>query len=109
VKPCPLLALARKELFSSFISPVFYGTGAFFLFFLSFWLYYFRAFFALDTASLRIFFSAFPFVYILVIPAITMKSWAEEKNWETRNCFLPCPFPNGIFAWGNSFHLALCF
>ena len=88
----PFAALCRKELRSLFFSPVFYGTGAFFIFFLSFWLYYLQVFFALDSASLRPFFSGFPLAYIFAVPAITMKSWAEEKKLGTVEFLYTWPF-----------------
>ena len=96
-----IITLCKKELLTSFYSPVFYGTGALFLFFLSFWLYYLQAFFAMDTTSLRAFFSAFPIVYILVIPAITMKSWAEEKKLGTVEILFTMPFSEWELCLGK--------
>ena len=87
-----LAALYRKELFSSFFSPVFYGTGAFFLFFLSFRFYYLQSFLTMDSASFRSFFSSFPLVYIFVIPALTMKSWAEENKSGSAEILFTMPF-----------------
>ena len=105
-----IMALCRKELFSSFFSPVFYGTGAFFLLFVSIWLYYLQAFFAMDTASLRPFFSAFPFAYILIIPAITMKSWAEEKKTGTAELLYSLPLSLWELSLGKflSSFIVLC-
>ena len=74
------LALTRKELHSWITSPALYGITVFFLVFVSVWFYYFQRFFAMNTASLRPFFSGVPLAFILVIPALTMKSWAEEKK-----------------------------
>ncbi|MDR0598263.1 MAG: ABC transporter permease [Treponema sp.] len=74
------LALARKELYSHANSPAFYGITVFFLLFTSIWLFYIQRFFTQDVASLRVYFAAFPLAFILVIPAITMKSWAEDRK-----------------------------
>jgi ABC-2 type transport system permease protein len=85
-------ALARRELYSYSISPAFYGVAVFFLLFTSVWLFYFQRFFSLDTATLRPYFAAFPLAFILVIPVITMKSWAEERKLGTVELLLTMPF-----------------
>jgi ABC-2 type transport system permease protein len=85
-------ALVRKELYAYSISPVFYGMGVFFLLFVNVWLFYFQQFFARDLASLRAWFAAFPLAYILIIPAITMKSWAEERRTGSMELLLTMPF-----------------
>jgi len=78
IKRC--MALAGKELYSWLYSPALYGITFFFLVFVSVWFYFLRHFFAMDSASLRPFFSSFPFVYVAVVPVITMKAWAEERK-----------------------------
>ena len=74
------LSLTKKELYSWISSPALYGITVFFLLFVSIWFYYLQQFFAMDTVTLRPFFSAFPLAYILVIPVLTMRGWAEEKK-----------------------------
>ena len=97
----PVIALAKKELRSWLVSPVFYGTGAFFILFLSVWLYYFQAFFALNSVSLRPFFTAFTMVFILVVPVITMKSWAEEKRLGTMEYLFTMPLSEWELVFGK--------
>ncbi|MDR2020024.1 MAG: ABC transporter permease subunit [Treponema sp.] len=99
--PLRALALARKELYSYSISPAFYGTAVFFLLFTSVWLFYFQRFFAMDTATLRPFFASFPLAFILVIPALTMKSWAEERKTGTVELLLTMPFSEWDLALGK--------
>jgi ABC-2 type transport system permease protein len=94
-------ALVRKELYSYCISPVFYGTGVFFLLFVNIWLFYFQQFFARDMASLRSWFAAFPLAYIAVIPAITMKSWAEERRTGSMELLLTMPFSEWNLVLGK--------
>jgi ABC-2 type transport system permease protein len=94
-------ALIRKEIYSYAISPVFYGTGVFFLLFVNVRIFYFRHFFAADIASLRDWFAAFPLVYIMVIPAITMKSWAEERRTGTMELLLTMPFSEWNLVLGK--------
>jgi ABC-2 type transport system permease protein len=95
------LALARKELYSHSNSPAFYGIAVFFLLFTSIWLFYIQRFFAQDTASLRVYFAAFPLAFILVIPAITMKSWAEERKLGSVEILLTMPFSEWELALGK--------
>jgi ABC-2 type transport system permease protein len=101
--PLKAFALARKELYSYSISPAFYGNTVFFLLFVSIWLFYFQRFFALDAASFRGFFAAFPIAFILVIPVITMKSWAEERKLGSVELLLTLPFSEWDLALGKFF------
>jgi ABC-2 type transport system permease protein len=95
------LALAKKECRSWFNSPAFYALGVFFLLFISVWLFYIRQFFAVDTASLRPFFSAFPLVFILVVPVITMRAWAEEKKTGSAELLFTLPFSEWELCLGK--------
>jgi ABC-2 type transport system permease protein len=99
--PHRALALARKECYSWFNSPAFYGILVFFLLFISIWFYYIQQFFAADTASLRPFFAAFPLVFILVIPVITMRSWAEEKKTGSAELLFTMPFSEWELCLGK--------
>jgi ABC-2 type transport system permease protein len=99
--PLRALALARKELYSYSISPAFYGAAVFFLLFTSIWLFYFQRFFSMDTATLRPFFASFPLVFILVVPALTMKSWAEERKTGTVELLLTMPFSEWDLVLGK--------
>ena len=86
------LALAKKELFSYLNAPAFYGAAVFFLVFCSVWLFFMNNYFRMNTATLRPYFSAFPLVFILVIPVLTMKSWAEERKTGSIELLLTLPF-----------------
>jgi len=87
-----VFTLTRKELYSWINSPALYGIAVFFLLFVSIWFYYLQRFFAMDTATLRPFFSAFPPAFILVIPVLTMKAWAEEKKLGSIEILFSLPF-----------------
>jgi len=95
------LALARKELYSWINSPALYGITIFFLLFVSIWFYYLQRFFAMDTATLRPFFSAFPLAFILVIPVLTMKAWAEEKKIGSAEILFTLPFTEWELVLGK--------
>ena len=95
------MALTRKELYSWINSPALYGISVFFLLFVSVWFYYLQRFFAMDTATLRPFFSSFPLAYILVIPVLTMKAWAEEKKLGSAEFLFTLPFTEWELVLGK--------
>ena len=96
-----ILALARKELFSYLNAPAFYGAAVFFLAFSSVWLFFFQRFLAMNSATLRPYFAAFPLVFILVIPVLTMKSWAEERKTGSIELLLTMPFSEWDLVLGK--------
>jgi ABC-2 type transport system permease protein len=75
--------------------------GVFLLLFVNIWLFYFQRFFVRDMASLRSWFAAFPLAFIIVIPAITMKAWAEERRGGTLELLLTMPFSEWNLALGK--------
>ena len=101
--PYRALTLARKEFIQYLNAPAFYGAVIFFLLFCSIFLFYFQQFFTQDQASLRSYFAIFPIVFILVIPVITMKSWAEERKTGTVELLLTMPFTEWDLVLGKFF------
>jgi len=97
------LILAKKELFTLSNSPAFYGICLFFSLFCSLWLFYMQNYFLRNVASLRPYFSAIPVAFILVIPMITMKSWAEERKLGTMELLLTMPFSEWELVLGKFF------
>jgi ABC-2 type transport system permease protein len=97
----PALALAKKELYSLGISPAFYGILIFFLVFTSVWLFNFQNFFLRDMATLRPYFAGFPLAFVLVVPGITMKSWAEERRLGSIELLLTMPFSEWDLVLGK--------
>ena len=95
------LVLARKELYSWVFSPALYGITVFFLLFVSVWFYYVERFFAMDTATLRPFFMAFPQAFILVIPVLTMKAWTEERKLGSAEILFTMPFTEWELVFGK--------
>jgi ABC-2 type transport system permease protein len=98
-----IIALTRKELYSYLNAPAFYGAAVFFLAFCSVWLFFIRSYFTLNSATMRIYFEAFPIVFILVIPVLTMKSWAEERKTGSIELLLTMPFSEWELALGKFF------
>jgi len=96
-----MAALTRKELFSYLYAPAFYGVALFFLLFCAIWLFYFQRFFTMNVASLRVYFGIFPLVFILIIPVLTMKSWAEERKTGSLELLLTLPFSEWDLVLGK--------
>ncbi len=86
-----IIAIARRELGAYFATPVAYIVVIFFLVVTAGWFFFVNGFFAQDTASLRSYFSLWPIVFIALIPAITMRSWAEERRQGTAEILLTLP------------------
>jgi ABC-2 type transport system permease protein len=96
-----VLAVARRELKSSFNSPIAYGVILGFLVFTSAWLYFVRGFFAMNQADLRPYFGVMPIVLAFLAPAITMRTWAEERRLGTYELLLTMPFTEGELVAGK--------
>jgi ABC-2 type transport system permease protein len=84
-------AVARRELRAYFSTPVAFIIVVFFLVLTSAWFFYVQQFFAQGVASLRGYFSLWPVVFIALLPAITMRSWAEERRQGTAEILLTLP------------------
>jgi ABC-2 type transport system permease protein len=102
-----LAALVKRELRSYFNTPIAYIAVLFLLLAPAVWLFFFHRFLAADTAHLRSYFHAFPPVFILVLPAITMRSWAEERRLGTEELLLSLPVREGGLIVGKYLALLL--
>ena len=96
-----VFALAKKELRSYFNTPIAYIVAVFFLLFTAGWLYYMEQFYAANVASLRGYFGIFPMVFIFLLPALTMRSWAEEARMKTDEILLTLPVRAGELVMGK--------
>lgn len=72
-----------------FLSPIAYAFLFVFVLFVTFM--FFRTFFLYQVVSLNQFFEWFPLAYTIVIPGITMRTWAEERNQGTIEFLLTSP------------------
>jgi len=98
-----IFSIVRKEMRSYFNSPVAYIVIVFFLVFTAVWLFYVARFVAQDTASLRAYFGIMPIVFIGLIPALTMRSWAEEYKLGTEEILLTLPYRESELVLGKFF------
>ncbi len=84
-------AVARRELKAYFNSPIAY---VFLLVFAGASLFTFfniQAFFSRGIADLRALFEPLPFLMVLLVPALTMRLWAEERKQGTIEVLLTLP------------------
>jgi ABC-2 type transport system permease protein len=104
-----VLTIARRELKSSFNSPVAYAVILGYLLFTGIYLYFLQGFYVVGQADLRPYFTIMPIVLCLLVPALTMRSWAEERRLGTYELLLTLPFKEGELVLGkflSSFALA---
>lgn len=73
------LSVFKRELRGYFSTPLAYVFLVIFLFFSGF-LAFQQGFFEIRQASLRVFFMNMPLMFILLVPAIAMRLWAEERR-----------------------------
>jgi len=81
--------LLKREFFSFFNSPIAYIFVAVFLVVAN-WLF-FQRFFLTGQATQRAWFGLLPWLFLLLAPAMTMRSWAEEKKSGTVEFLLTLP------------------
>ena len=98
-----ILSIVRKEMRSYFNSPIAYIVIVFFLVFTAVWLFYVTQFVVQDIASLRAYFAIMPIVFIGLIPALTMRSWAEETRLGTDEVLLTLPYRESEMVLGKFF------
>ena len=83
--------LFNRELKNYFITPIAYVFIAIFLLMNGIFTFYVGSFFQRAIADLVPFFSAHPWIYMIFIPAITMRLWAEEKKQGTIELLFTLP------------------
>ena len=82
------LIVVRRELSGYFATPVAYVFIVVFLALLGAMTFFVGNFFERGLADLASFFQFHPWLYILLIPAISMRLWAEERKSGTIEMFL---------------------
>ncbi|MBI4117470.1 MAG: ABC transporter permease subunit [Parcubacteria group bacterium] len=84
-----IITIVKKELQSYFHSPAAYVLISFFLL-VSSWLFM-RNFFIANISSMREYFALLPWIFLFLIPAISMRLWSEEKKMGTNELLLTWP------------------
>jgi len=84
-----ILPIFKREFRSYFRSPIAYIFISAFLI-VSGWFFY-QTFFVLDYASMRNYFDILPWLFLIFVPMITMRLWAEERKLGTMEVLMTLP------------------
>ena len=87
----PVSAVMRRELRSYFVTPVAYLFLVIFLVLSGILTFYAGDFYERGQADLQPFFVMHPWLYLILVPAITMRMWAEEAKSGTLELLLTLP------------------
>lgn len=87
----PIPAVMRRELRSYFVTPVAYVFLVIFLVLAGILTFYAGDFYEREQADLQPFFVMQPWLYLILVPAITMRMWAEEAKGGTLELLLTLP------------------
>jgi ABC-2 type transport system permease protein len=83
--------IAKRELSGYFNSPIAYVFTVIFLLLMGFFTFMMGGFFRYNEASLATFFIWHPWLYMLLVPAIGMRLWAEERKQGTLELLFTMP------------------
>lgn len=85
------LAVFRREFEGYFATPLAYVFIVIFLLAMGSFTFYFGQFYNTGRAELSVFFGFHPWLYLFLIPAISMRLWAEEQKTGTIELLLTLP------------------
>ena len=98
-----LFNIVKRELASYFSTPLAYVFIVIFLALIGSFTFYLGNFFVRGQADLNSFFAFHPWVYILLIPAVTMRLWAEERKSGTIELLMTLPLTTAQSVVGKFF------
>lgn len=87
----PVMAVVRRELRSYFVTPVAYVFLVIFLVMSGILTFYAGDFYERRQADLQPFFVMHPWLYLVLVPAVSMRMWAEEAKGGTLELLLSLP------------------
>ena len=87
----PVNAVMRRELRSFFVTPMAYVFLVIFLVLAGILTFYTGDFYERGQADLQPFFVVHPWLYLILVPAVTMRMWAEEAKGGTLELLLSLP------------------
>jgi ABC-2 type transport system permease protein len=102
------LILFKRELGGYFATPVAYVFIVIFLFLTGIFTFHLGGFYEREQADLQPFFGAHPWLYLFLIPAISMRLWAEERKTGTIELLMTLPVSMGQVVLGK-YLAAWCF
>ncbi|MEQ8821147.1 MAG: ABC transporter permease subunit [Sumerlaeia bacterium] len=97
----PSLSIFKRELTGYFVTPVAYIFIVVFLLLTGAFTFYLGNFYARNQADLVPFFNFHPWLYLFLIPAISMRLWAEERKQGTIELLLTLPISMGEAVIGK--------
>src|SRR6516164_8213674 len=103
-----ILTIFRRELAGYFTTPLAYVFIVIFLVMAGIMTFFVGNFFERGQADLQPFFAFHPWLYLVLIPALSMRLWAEERKIGTIELFLTLPI-RMIEAVLGKFLAAWCF
>lgn len=83
--------ITKRELYAYFATPMAFVFIAIFVAMTGAFTFYIGRFFDRNQASLETFFSFHPWLYLLLVPAVAMRLWAEERKSGTIEQLLTLP------------------
>ncbi|MAH85179.1 MAG: ABC transporter permease [Rhodospirillaceae bacterium TMED8] len=98
-----IFAIFKREFFSYFATPVAYVFIVIFLAMMGSLAFYVGGFFSSNQATLVSFFFYHPWLYLLLIPSISMRLWAEERKTGTVELLLTLPVSTTEAVMGKYF------
>ncbi|MEZ5543793.1 MAG: ABC transporter permease subunit [Lysobacteraceae bacterium] len=87
----PVAAIFRRELAGYFATPVAYVFIVIFLILAGVFTFYFGGFYERGQADLQPFFNFHPWLYLFLVPAVSMRLWSEERKSGTIELLLTLP------------------
>src|ERR1700740_1656808 len=103
-----ILTISRRELASYFATPLAYVFIVIFLVMAGVLTFFLGNFFEAGQADVQSFFTFHPWLYLVLIPALSMRLWAEERKSGTIELFLTLPIRMTEAVLGK-FLAAWCF
>jgi len=103
-----VLAILKRELYGYFATPVAYVFIVIFLFLTGLFTFYIGGFYERNQADLLPFFGFHPWLYLFLIPAVSMRLWSEERKSGTIELILTLPVST-VEAVAGKFLAAWCF
>ncbi len=86
-----ITAILRRELYGYFSTPVAYVFMVIFLFLMAIFTFYLGAMYERNQADMLPFFNFHPWLYLALLPAISMRLWSEERRSGTLELLITLP------------------
>jgi len=91
----------RKEMRAYLVSPIPYVVAFIFTAFMAWWFFFLNDFFLYRQATMDRFFVILPYVFIFLVPAISMRMWSEEARAGTLETLLTMPVKSWQLVLGK--------